>query len=278
MAKAPIVVAVASDLHVGSTIGLSPPLVSLDDGGTHRTGKEQRWLWHNWLEFCTKAVDQAETWRADLITVFNGDMTEGVHHGSTQIIGGGNKTTQMKMAYEVIRPLVDYSVQVFVVRGTEPHVGKSASLEEKIADDLTNIERHSKEKASWWHLPLEVNGTLFDIAHHGSLGRLPWTKPNAVNRIAGEVIIQYAESGDKQPAVVLRAHLHQHADTFQNYSTIRVIAMPGWQLATAHVHRIAPGSVADIGGLIFTCWPNGQYDLEVVRFRPKRRRPVKVKT
>ena len=278
MAKKPIVVVFVSDLHVGSTIGLSPPLVSLDDGGTYRTGKEQRWLWRNWLEFCTKAVDQAETWMADLITVFNGDMTEGTHHGSHQLIGSGNKTTQMKMAYEVIRPLVDYSAQVFVVRGTEAHVGRSASLEEKIADDLTNIERHSKEKASWWHLPLMVNGTLFDIAHHGKLGRLTWTKTNPLGGIATGVVMNYNETGDRAPDVVIRSHLHQYADTNNNFYKIRVIAMPGWQFATAFVHRIAPGSVADIGGLIFTCWPNGEYDLEVVRFPPKRRRPVRLKT
>ncbi len=276
MSKKPIVLAVASDLHVGSTIGLTTPTVRLDDEGGYTASKAQQWLWANWLDFCKRAIDTADSWRADLVTVLNGDLTEGTHHGTTQLITA-NHSTQMRLAYEVIRPLVDHSERVYIVRGTPAHVGRSASLEERISDDLTNIARHSKSVASWWHLALDVHGTLFDIAHHGKLGRLPWTKPNAIASIAGQVTMNYIGTGDKVPNVVLRSHLHQYADTVNNFKHIRVIALPGWQLATAYVHRIAPGSVADTGGLIFTCWPNGRYDLEVVRYSPKRRKPERLK-
>jgi hypothetical protein len=180
----------------------------------------------------------------------------------------------MRLASEVLKPMTDLSDEVYIIRGTAIHTGSSGRIEEKIADDITTSV-HDKNRSSWWHLPLRVNGTVFDIAHHGSLGRLPWTKANAVNRIAGQTIIHYAETGDKPPDIVIRSHLHQYADSGTNFDSIRVIATPGWQLITGYVHRLQPGALADIGGLIFTCYPKGRYEMEVVRYRPKRRQPVR---
>ena len=274
--KDPIVVAVFSDIHAGSTIGLCPPRVNLDDGGYYKHSPAQSWLWANWKHFCKRAIDTADAWKAKLIVVSNGDLTEGTHHGSTQLIGGGNKTTQMKLAYDCIRPLVEYAEKVFIVRGTPTHVGPSASLEEKIADDLTNVVRQSEGVASWWHLPLDVNGTVFDFAHHGKLGMLPWTKANGAHNLAGQVIITHADRGDKIPNIIVRSHLHQYTDTYKNYDSTRLMATPGWQLATAFIHRIAPGSVADTGGFIFTCFPGGDVQDEVLRWRPDAVKPIKV--
>ncbi len=95
-------------------------------------------------------------------------------------------------------------------------------------------------------------------------------------RIAGQTIINYAETGDRPPDIVIRSHLHQYADSGTNYETIRVLATPAWQLITGYVHRLQPGSLADIGGLIFVCYPGGDYELDVVRYRPKRRKPIRV--
>ena len=37
----PVVVALVSDLHSGSTYGLCRPVLNLDGGGTYRAGKHQ---------------------------------------------------------------------------------------------------------------------------------------------------------------------------------------------------------------------------------------------
>ena len=264
----PVVLVAFSDLHVGSTIGLCPRRVNLDDGGYYEHSPGQSWMWHNWQTFTDTAKKRAAELKAKLIVVSNGDLTEGLHHGTTQVIGGGNKTTQMKMTYECLRPLVESCDKVFVVRGTPAHVGPSASLEEAIGDDITNAVRQSEGVASWWHLPLDVNGTLFDFAHHGKLGRLPWTKANGAHNVAAQVIIQHADRGQRIPNIIIRSHLHQYTDTYKNYDSTRLMATPGWQLATAFVHRIAPGSVADTGGFIYTCYPGGEVDVDIMRWRP----------
>jgi len=40
-----VIVAVVADTHPNSTVGLCPPEVELDDGGTYHASKAQRWLW-----------------------------------------------------------------------------------------------------------------------------------------------------------------------------------------------------------------------------------------
>lgn len=276
-AKTPIVVVAVSDLHAGSTIGLSPNRVNLDDGGYYTASESQKWMFRHWKDFIKKANDTADTWRAPIVTVFNGDLIDGNHHGSAQLIGAGNKTTQLKMAWDLTRPLVDISSKVYVVRGTPAHVGRSASLEERYADDLTNCGRYSDHVASWWHLPLNVHGTIFDFAHHGKLGKLPWTRANGAHNVAGQVIIEYAETGTKPPDVIVRSHLHQYADTFHNFRSTRLIATPAFQLASAYIHRIHPGSVAHVGGIIFTVFPKGgrgpgkrNYEADVIVHHPTR--------
>ncbi len=272
MTKNPIVFAVISDTHCGSTLGLFPPRFVLDDANTAGPSPAQRWMWRNFQLFCAKGKTTAEQHDAKIISLINGDIVEGVHHASSQL-HTLNTNEMVRIAYAALESLIVLSEQVYVVRGTPSHVGPSSKHDEAFAKDISAVK--DGNRYSWWHLPLDVNGTRFDIAHHGKLGRLPHTKPNALNGVAIATIAEYSMSGDKPPHVVIRSHLHQFADTGLNYPT-RVIATPGWQLITGFIHRIQPGALADVGGLIFVCYPGGRYDLDVVRFRPKRRSPVKV--
>jgi hypothetical protein len=271
----PVVVAISNDHHAASTVGLCPPRVALDDGGEYRASPGQRWLWRNWTDYTVRAKARATYLDAPLVTIFNGDLTDGNHHRTTQVVTG-NETTQMRIAYDVIAPLVEQSAAVYVIRGTEAHVGPSASLEEKIAEDIGAVK---DEIGTWssWHRLLDINGTVFDLAHHGNLGRLPWTRANTVNQIAATMLYAAGRYHTRVANLIMRAHLHQYADSGVNHLPVRVIACPGWQLPSAYVHRIAPGAIADIGGLIITCYPGGTYEVDVVLYRPDVKRPEKVK-
>src|SRR5690349_18053925 len=85
-ADRPVVIAVVSDTHNGSTVALCPERIALDDGGAYEASRAQRWLWASWLDFWGKAQALRTAHDAALYTVFNGDLTEGNHHGSTQIL------------------------------------------------------------------------------------------------------------------------------------------------------------------------------------------------
>jgi hypothetical protein len=229
-------------------------------------------MWRNWKLYVAKVHGTAAQHDAHIIAVVNGDIIEGVHHRTSQL-HTVNTNEHRRIAYAALEPLIKLSEQVYIVRGTPSHTGPSGKHEEAFGEDIGAVMDDNRH--SWWHLPLDVNGVRFDISHHGRMGRLPHTKPNALNGLAIATIAEYSMSGDKPPHVVIRSHLHQFADSGLNYPT-RVIATPGWQLITGYVHKVAPGSIADTGGLIFVCYPGGTYDLDVVRFRPKRRKPVKV--
>jgi hypothetical protein len=84
----PIVLAVVSDLHAGGTTALCPPSIALDDGGEYNASKAQRWLWQCWGQFWDRAQSVRDEHAATFYQIFNGDLVDGNHHGTTQILSG----------------------------------------------------------------------------------------------------------------------------------------------------------------------------------------------
>src|SRR5690606_36827403 len=167
----PVVLACVSDLHAGSTVGLCPASgIDLDDGGRYEPSKAQRWLWQCWREYWDEVARERDASGAALYVVLHGDVIDGAHHGTTQIVSG-NLDVQGAVAracLEVPRALgVD---RWFVVRGTEAHVGPSAQAEEGIARWLGAERDRDTGTYSWWHLRLLVHDVLIDAAHHGRTG------------------------------------------------------------------------------------------------------------
>ena len=274
--KKPIILAVASDLHAGSTLGLCPHTVQRGEGGSYKSSTAQRWLWRCWKDYAGQVQATAKRHGVGYTAILNGDIIEGNHHKTLAVVSS-NETVQMRVTETVLAPLLEEAERVYFIRGTPAHVGQSARLEEKIADNWDHVVKDG-DNATRWHLRLDANGTLFDIAHHGKIGRLPWTRANGAHALAVQTILQAVQSGQKIPDVILRAHFHQYVDTYNNVPPTRLIAMPAWQLVTGYVQRFAPGVLADIGGLIFTCWPGGVYDLDVVRFKPKPVTPERMRS
>jgi len=268
-------IAVISDLHCNSTVGLCPPYVALDDGGSYRPSKAQRWIWARWLEYVAAVGASHKRNGGKLYIVFNGDMVDGDHHRTTQIITN-NITTQGTIAIDAITPLLDLSPDyTFVIRGTEAHAGRSAMDEEAIARDIGAEPEPETGNHSWWHLVANIGGVLIDFAHHGRTGSRYWTRGNSTMSLAADMVMQYAARGDKMPQVAFRAHKHTPVDTGDNYP-IRLIQMASWQLSTAFGHKIAAGSVLPIGGYIVSAG-DGVYTLAKHISTPRAAKPWKAK-
>lgn len=269
--KRPVLISVTSDQHGGSTVAACPPKVSLDDGGAYEASKAQRWLFQCWENFHDRVAETRKKLDADLYCVFNGDMTDGDHHGTTQILSG-NPTAQAAVVNALMAvPLSLSPDRLFFVRGTEAHVGKSACFEERIADGLRRDKRPvagdpDTGNASHWHLRMDVLDKRLDFAHHGRLGQRPWTKGNIVLNQAAEIFYEHAARGERHPDVAVRSHMHRYFDTYHAHPT-RVIQTAAWQLATAFIHRIAPGSLADIGGVLLAVREDQPVEVTPVLYR-----------
>lgn len=267
MSKRPIVLAVTSDQHCGSTVGLCPPeKIGLDDGGFYEPSKFQKFLWDRWSKFWGDVKQIKKDLKAELIVQLNGDLFDGDHHNTTQIVSS-NPEPQSYIAHRVFggdrrlgSPVTDAKPdKLFIVRGTETHVGPSGATEESFARSLHALPDMTSGRPvwSWWRLQLELHGWLFDFQHHGRMGQRPWTKANAVNNLAAEIFYEHAARGLRHPDIAFRSHMHQYADSHDAHPT-RVIQTPSWQLKTAYVHKVAPESIADVGGIITVIEPGSE--------------------
>lgn len=217
-------------------------------------------MWSCWLDFWRQVDETRSSLGADLYALFNGDLVDGNHHGTTQILSG-NPNAQASVVNECIRVALDLKPdKIWITRGTDAHVGQSACAEERIADGLRRDKRPIVSEtqtgaASHWHARAEIHGKRFDFAHHGRVGTRPWTKPNVVMNLAAEIFMDHAgEDFDANrpptaPHIAVRSHMHQFVDTGRAHRT-RVIQTPAWQLATSFINRIAPGKLGEVGGVI----------------------------
>jgi hypothetical protein len=273
----PVVLAITSDLHAGSTVALCPPEIELDDGGVYKASKVQQWMWQSWGKFWKEVDERRHALDADLYQLFNGDMVDGNHHGTTQIVTGNNNG-QAAVVNECLRvPLALSPEKIWIIRGTDVHVGQSGCTEERIADGLRRDKRPIVREAlagtsSHWHARTEIHGWRFDFAHHGRVGTRTWTKPNVTMNLAADIFAQHAQEDfdanrlPTAPHIAIRSHMHQFVDTGKAHRT-RVIQTPAWQLATSFIHRIAAGSVGEVGGIIVTIEPGKPPVVDPILFK-----------
>ena len=238
------------DHHTNSTVGLCPARITLDDGGTYTPNKTQRWMWTFWNE-CWKEA-KLYTEEAESVTwIINGDMVDKDHKQRSYQYITGNPATIVGMTIDALAPGLEVADQVLVIRGTEAHVGTNANMEELVADDIDTVIRNKEgSTASWYHYRGVMDGLRIDVSHHTSMGSLPWTSKNAANKLASSTFMNYCLVNQKPPHLVMRSHVHQHADSYDNYP-VRAIIQPAWQTMTSYGAKLDPNRISDIGMIIF---------------------------
>jgi hypothetical protein len=257
-------VAIVADSHINSSVALRAPIVYEDDSDEKRASKAQHWLWNSWVDFWDKVGKMP----GRKMAVFNGDLGElDTKRRSTQIVSQ-NKATILRMAQDVLEPVLDVCGMFLFIRGTQAHTGKAGWFEEAIAQDIVGTIRCDPKKApaSWYHWQGSVEGVRFDIAHHATMGGLPWTGPNAATRLAALALHHYCVLlRIPPPHAVIRSHNHRYADSGGNFETFAVMT-PCWTLQSEYVYRMGKElSVPDIGGLTFIC-EAGEYEYKRHRY------------
>ena len=254
------IVAVVGDIHANSTMAVCPPVVNLDDGGTYRASRIQRWLYRNWSGYWDTVAERRKGRR--LVIMLNGELADDNYHPTTQLVTR-NPADMLKLSAEVLAPALSLLADgdaVLVMRGTEAHTGPSAHMDETIARDI-GATGPGGDIASHWRLRATIDGVRFDVAHHppGGGGRMPWTRGTFANKLAAMTIFDCAERGERAPHLLIRGHVHRPDDSYDRYAT-RALVLPSWQLTTSYGHRIG-GDALPVGGVIVTC-DAGHYEVE----------------
>lgn len=267
MAKRPILLAIESDLHGGSTVAPCPPKVRLDDGGIYEASPLQNWLREQRESYWKAIAALRQAHKADLWYICVGDATEGNHHNSTQAVSG-NPEAQAYILDQLMKPMLALSPsRKFIIRGTEAHVGPSGASEEALARTIKAERDTSSGNWSWWELDLDVHGTRHHFAHHGKVGGRINIRRNVVMASAWELFDEYASRGWRHPDVAWRGHRHLFADS-HDAAPVRVIQTPAWQAKTAFAYKVAANNISDMGAMSCLVMPDGTMTIRKHLYTP----------
>ena len=269
------VVAVISDMQVGSTVALCPPKWNLYEGGTFHASPAQNIIHRQWIH-SAKQVNELLTEtrvRKRLVLVLNGEPIDNHHHDTPQII---TKTPgeQIDMAITLLdewMQLAGYEPKrgdcMYLVRGTSAH--EKGEHIEQIGRDLAGVVPYRKDSSKttkdgrYHHQKLRkmVNGELFQIAHHGlGRGTRPWTKENSISYALKSMYFECLDSNQPIPSVVVASHFHTFVQAYYHgkQKTMYGCITPSWQLKTNFVYRVAAlENLNSIGNLYFDVTKSG---------------------
>jgi hypothetical protein len=253
---------VFSDGHTNSTVGLAKPTVKLDEGDQVSASTVRRWVFWTYNDTLETVAKKA---KGEIYGLLNGDMVElDAKARSIQLITR-NQEEAIGMACEVWEPFFQMCKGVYSTRGTEAHTGPNSQADDALAANFENTIRNPEtEKASWWWLPLELDGVRMDIAHHpkgGGSGR-PMNSQGGIDRIASDALFNYANDGESPPHLVIRSHLHGYRDSRDAFRT-RAIITPAMSLLTSYTYRIGINVSNPIGAIMIYCH-NGEYFVEPI--------------
>lgn len=238
------VLAIISDTHVGSSTALAPLEFNVHTRSDFevqltQANKLQRWIYECWQDYWNHVFKLAKKKR--LIVVHVGDLIDGVHHNSLQVM---NEVQDQADAFlELMLPIVAKADGFYGILGTAPsHAGLDNSTEAMLYKELGAVEFGQT-------LTLNIDGVIHDFAHHGRAGSRPWTSSAA--NLATEVVYDYASQGLPLPNFIWRGHNHRIDDSGNKLPGTRSIALPSFQLKTTFGYRVAGNTVrSDIGGYV----------------------------
>lgn len=223
-------IAVVADLHFGSTKALLPPNFRTVEGNKLILNLFQEWLWECW-ERSMFWLD-AEVGDDPFALVVNGDLIEGCHHGTKEIISP-DIADHSAAAIEVLHPLAELADATFIIRGTEAHTNNHEHLIGKAIGARLNEELgiHVFDR-----LTANVNGLRHVFRHHIGTSVRRGLAATQLGVNLAEEQLEAINNGEEMPRVVCCAHRHKFGKYEDDNGLI--ITSPPWQALTRFGHRV----------------------------------------
>ncbi len=253
--KARALVVFAADLHVGSPFAVCPPHWTLYDGNPFVPNELQELIRGHWLA-CWQRVATLRV-GARLIVIVVGDVTEGLHHETTQVVTS-RIDTQEDMAVATLEEglhLARWSLRrrdvLRFATGTRAHDGAGAASLERVARRV--LDYAGDGRVSRDMLDFKVNGVRFGVAHKpgSGPGSRAQTQGNAFQGWLKSLYYASLEAKRQPPHYLVTAHHHQYLRR-QVYSTTGEVVMtgvilPGWKVKDEYIYQVAPFALGCVG-------------------------------
>jgi len=240
-----------SDTHVGGFEGLCPgDGIQLDSGNRFMPSKFQSYVWECWEHFWHHWVPAQTKHAKRIVVVHNGDVVDGNHHEAVNLLG--NVATQEKAAVRILKPIAD-KYPLYMVRGTEAHGGKSEQSTERVAETLKCQEDKDTGNRTWWQVWLDIDGRVFQFAHHIGTTSSAAYETSAPMRELVAGLVESAQWKQRLPDVFVRSHRHRFLPISipSVNGRIQLVVTPAWQLRTPMIERVDRMRLPHIGGVIF---------------------------
>jgi hypothetical protein len=243
-------VAVLSDFHCGSDVGLTPP--------SWQQTELQAELWDTFTEMI-------EAIRPIDIFVGNGDLIDGKSSrwGGTDLITT-DRVEQTKMATGIVNYIG--AEENYFTYGTAYHAGMGEDFEAIIANNVGG----TIEGQLW----LEVYGVMFDIKHFISSSGVPHGRHTAISRDRLWNLV-WADM-DQQPRsdILIRSHVHYH--NYCGGSNWVALTTPALQGLGCKFGTRIPSGTADFGICWFDAYDDGSFswDSNIVLIKTQKVKPI----
>lgn len=243
-------IVVLSDIHCGSTKALLPPGFVTLEGNRLSLNAMQEWLWLCWEK--TLSFIDKETKGEPFALVLNGDLIEGNHHGTKEIISP-DVGDHFNAAVQTLAPLAKIAAASFVVRGTEAHVQNSEAGLGKVLGCQLNQELgiHAFDR-----LVLELNGVRHVFRHHIGTSVRRGLAGTQLSANLAEEQVEAANNGEKIPRVVVCSHRHKFG-LYQDTNGLLVVTPP-FQGLTRFGHKVVSQARTNPGVVILS-YENKQF-------------------
>lgn len=242
-----------SDMHSGSDRALFPDWIVRkektaanddDPAGMVASARQIKIFKH--FQYSAAEVKK-RTGDKRLIVVHNGDATEGIHHGSIQIMSA-NPKDHVNIHIELMDYFLDKigftrqrGDELHYVSGTQSH---TEDMEKGISDYYDYIDAGFHDE-----LRMKVNGRTVWYTHHGGAAGDGQTEGDSYRNWLKRIYFNNLKSGAPQPDLIYTGHVHKpiYSSYVQDYHTIHGVILPSWQMKTRFAYRAAPFQRNSIG-------------------------------
>jgi len=138
---------------------------------------------------------------------------------------------QARAAVTALSPFREMSDEFFLFEGSPYHTGRTADTDETIGEQLDSTPDPWGRRVWMWMPAYEVDGFIFDIAHHQSVTIINRAMPLEREQRFAATIADLKE----KPDVIIRAHAHSGTNLDQD-GNISIGLMP-LQLQTPYAKK-----------------------------------------